>query len=1424
MLTPQEQAEYDSLVAEEASFSTPSGPQATRGFLPRLGQGIANIPGDVMAMPTEAIRGVAGLFGRQSTPEEEERLHRLRTRTAGFQEMDAPQGIAETAGDIAPIIGREIGLLAVPASKATKLAEGLGAGTKLARTLGQTAAGALSGIRQSGSEAATQAGEFAAGQALADLIPGGTIPKTLMRMAAQAIVPIAGQAVRGNDPLSKEALIQSAVQAGIQGAFDIPSLKRPLIRKGEPETPPVQQSGYEPSPGLAAELGLADAPMIRSESASPLNTEEDLFSQTFGAQSSPQTSPTVQYQAQPAGQRAVVKSFTRDAYEREMGRSPVGEVPSDINTPPEMQGDVFSGIGITRPLIGPKPPPKVEVVSTGIRNPDGTISTGPGRDTPHKELIRAHLLSGGDPTTEVILDNMGFVIRDPDGSTRFATREEAYNLAEKTGQLRETAKNRRLASEIFNPDPQANPQTRATPETLSTPESAPAAQPRPLLARGSEAPEASIAGASPEGQHGAAVPARMRLAGREAAFASSPAVISLARGAAGGLVGYATGDTEEERIRNAALLGTGAAFGPAVARRLAPVARNAMEQAARNEMRVESGKGRTLLGRATRALETGFNLGRKPETLLAQEKGKGAASQLTHQVQSVIEANRPAFEQGMADPAARAVGEKFIASGGTPADIRALDAALVPQGFKDALKAMKSTQRETQIKLREGESDPQKRALYASTLGSYQTRLYRIDTDPKMWTMDEPKFQQVVDEFQNGPLKGMDREVIAQNLRQGLAERRGGSDPFLNAGGNKIKQTLFQHRLDLTPDQWSFIDQMASDPRTPAGAGKVLTDFYHSKSIDPAGQQFLRALAGNKKLTDLERQMFRDMADKHILTQNYRDLLGEIKDPFERQVYTLNKLFGSVAQAQTISEIADTTLEGGLKMAMDAGEFSAKLGDPTFRQTVEGYVQLPEAAGFGKLAGKYVPRDVRDALMEVQSEMPKWFRMVAKANNWVKEAATAWNPSVHVRQAAQTPLFLIAARVGPWDIGKAIEGLSRAVKTGDDALMKEMRQQHITGANYSASELRSVADRINTGKGPGLLSRTRKAITGAYGIPDDFVRITAYLKHKPRYLQEALDKGMVGDVAERYARDKATIFVNDHTMNYGQVAKAVKVARNIPGFSPFASYSAELLRLTKNLAKDVAQGSPGEKVWGAVGLSTLYALPLALSAWAKSKFLTPEQQAEWDSTEGLMSATDRSNLKVPFGVNDKGAFNFLNINPWIPAGDAVSTVRNALKGDWESLAYSQPFVGLAKNPLASAAVDVAVTGEHGFTHEKLDTAGKKLGRISEAVLPSWAPPSGFMFKRAKKSLTPNDDGSLGQVDPRTGNEYTPKTLALSVMGAGVRTADPKSLKLFNAQQKRALVQEEANQLRRVLRSGAPRRQKEEAQKRFLMRRKEITGE
>lgn len=1434
MLTPEEQAEYDALIAEKNSFSQPSQETEVRGFLPRLGRGIANIPGDLMAMPSEALRGIAGIFGRESTQEEKDRLQRLRTGTPGFTQMDAPQGAAEIAGDIVPVIGRELALLAAPASKAATMAELAGLGPRAAGVVGQLAAGGLSGIRQSGKESALQAGEFALGQTAAEFIPGGTVPKALLRAAAQAAVPLAGQVARGNEITSKEGLIQAGVQAGMQlihdrGAFRSP---KPMIKRAE----------YPPE---ASTVGRETTTPVR-EQPIPQSEEEAIFQEMFPRREVPPPRDDLSTAPQTEGDLMTLIPRKPNAHQvrqtaevhgavRPQPQESAGQVPSEVR-----------GEGVPQ---GRQAPDETTFVGTAIRTPSGVV-TGESIGAAHPTMMMK-ALDAGTPFEEVE-SSLGFAFRKSDGTIEWVDRAEAGRRLSASGQVKGLKPGENLTSEHIRGEV---PGVTFTPAAKASPKDAL----RKSMGDARERLNAARALGDPD--EIASIEGEIKVIGRAMRQAEegrtkiplkkpeSRLMLPLGRpisGAIGGSIGYMTGDTDEERNRNALIGVTAGLLGPYAAKRLMKLAPN-LESAARQSILQEGTGKRNLIGSTVRTLEKYFDLNKTPELKLAQEKGRGAVGALRHDVQTVLENNRSAIEEGLNNPAHKAAGDQFLNSSGSKADIAALDASSAPQGFKDALKAMKAAQREAQPILASGENDPSKRALFQSTRGSYQTTVYKIHQDPKNWRLDEAKMNEVLDQMQAGPLKDFERGTIEKVLREGLEEARKGIDPAFSQGGNtRIKQTLFEPKMDLTPNQWGFIDQMSKDPRMPAGAGSVLASFFTSKSIDPAGQKFLKAMAGNRALSDSERSMFREMADKQILTQEYRDLLGVVTDPFQRQLYTLNKLFGSVAQAKTISEISDAVLPTGARLAYGSQVVpgatkipAAKIwenakadaiakGDSKLLYDLEGYRQLPEAASFGKMSGAYVPRDVYDAMTDIASKTGPFLQWLGKANNWAKEAATAWNPSTQARQMAQSPIFMLAARVWPWEVKTALKNIAADTSIGSamgikGGMIRELREQNIIGANYSSAELKSWADTVMTGKKKGLFSKARSKILGAYGIPDDLVRAASYIKHKARFETEGAAQGLTGDALERFARDKATTFTNERTMNYGSVSKAVRIGRNIPLVSPFLSYSAELARVTKNLAKDIATGSPSEKIWAGFALATMYGAPMALAEWGKNKFLKPEERKEWENTEELLPDAQRQTLKLPVGKNREGSFRYVNLNPLMPAGDMVSMVRAAVKGDVSALAAQQPFFGWQKSPLLSAAGDALIKEEHSFTGKKLDTAGEKVGRFAEAVTPSWMP-GGFLYKRYQKSFSRNEDGTLGQIDPRTGAEYNPQTAALSTVGVGVQMAN-RPLLIRRAQATaREKVEDATREYRSIISSGAPSSQKQEAQQKFLMKRRKIEEE
>lgn len=900
-------------------------------------------------------------------------------------------------------------------------------------------------------------------------------------------------------------------------------------------------------------------------------------------------------------------------------------------------------------------------------------------------------------------------------------------------------------------------------------------------------------------------PARMLLRDRgESGATSLPIVSSAAGGAGGALFGYATGEDDESRAQRAVgygLLGAGIGALPA-----AKIGTRLNEASRKLDQRGEMVSGDRSAGEsAIRFAQTNFNLGRSNETLRALEKGLGTKSRLLGEVDAAWKPFAPMADAVLADPAAKKVGDTFLDSPGLAGDIAALDASPVPTEYKDALKTLKSAQREGQMILASGEKDLRKRALYGQTMGTFATRAYRIFTDPKAWQkarQSDPAVwqtnkQAVVDQWQNGPLKGMDRADIERSLDSHLAELERGQDPVLSPGEStsKISQSLYTHRRDFKPDDWDFLDNLSRDPNLPAGADSVLAKMAAGKTADPSEQAFLGVLAKSKKLAPDTTTKLRELAAKEILTKEYRSLLGEIDDPMERQFYTLNKIFGSVAQAKTFKEILGTKLPDGRPMAMNYDELRLARGSG---KNTDDY-RLVEGTGYGALDGKYVPRDAADALKALVDKPAQaaWMTMMARVNSWAKEAVTVLNPGTQIRQALQTPFFLAAARVNPADL----PGAWKALRDPKNPLWREMQENRIIGANFAQNDLLKLADGIVLGKKKGLFTKAREKARELYSVPDDFVRASAYISAKKRF---------GGDIA------KAVDFVNQKTMNYGQVANAVKVGRNIPVVSPFVSFTAEMSRLTKNLFGDLSNGSAGDKIHAGAALAMLYAAPLALKSMMEQTTLTADERKEWSAAEGLMPSYQRSAIKIPFGRNKDGSFRFSSLGPWTPAGDLISGVRSALKGDVEAVVSENPIFGFHKSPLASAAID-AISGTHHFTQKKLKGMDR-VERVSEAVLPPWlgyeSPDKeisfgGFAGKKLFRGFNEQADGTLGTPNTFTGMTETPGTAISSLLGLNIQGVKPASLR----QSQRNAAEGELREAQRVL-SGVMRRNpsKETAQK------------
>lgn len=919
-------------------------------------------------------------------------------------------------------------------------------------------------------------------------------------------------------------------------------------------------------------------------------------------------------------------------------------------------------------------------------------------------------------------------------------------------------------------------------------------------------------------------PPGMKLGQRnESGAANLPLLSSISGGALGASYGYATGEDDQDRAKRAmefGLLGTlpgalASKTGRALLKLSTKAGRDQLSTELNQTVKPKPGVAQTPLGLAARWMEVNHPTVSK-EVFRAMEKAKGKESFVRGMVD---DAAGPFFDIAPTlTPAHTAVGNAFLNSPAKSADIAALDASPVPQPYKDFLKATKAAQIEGQRTLMRGESDLKKRITIASTIGTWATRQYRAIVDPANHVMDPATFSKVVDQWSQSPeFKGVDRNIVEDALSQHVRELGAGTGN-LRSNDPRISNTLYMNRKDFGADDWNFLDQLSKDPALNPSVRKFIGDMVTSRTVDLGDQAFLRTLAKHKSVYHTDAARLRELADKEVLTPEYRSLLGEITDPLQRQMLSVNKLANSVRGAEAFNQLSNTTFADGRKLAYSTAERHAfqQTATPEARSKLDDYVQLPNIDGIGKMAGKWVPRDAADALNamfdpKMQARADSWSAML---NSWTKEAITVGNISTQVRQFAQIPFFAAAARVYPWELPKLIGDYARVMKDPTSALAKELTQAHATNANFAQNDLLEMERRV-AGEKPNLFQRARAKARKLYRIPDDLVRGVAYLKHKDIYLNEAAGKGLTGDAANQYAVDKVIDFLRDYTMNYSALPQTVNVAKHIPVVSPFISYSYEMARISKNLARDIATGSAADKAHAAAALAALYALPTALSIFGKNVLLNADDRKDWEKIQALRPTNQRFGFSLPYGREKDGTFKSIALNSWMPAADLGSVVAAAAKGDVSALWQENPLIGFHKSPMVSAGLDIA-QGENYFTHEAIDTVPKAIGRMSE-LLPPLTPVAGYQAKKLFRSFTPNNEGGLGVTSLRTGYRDTPATGILSTLGVSTQYAQPRALLRRAQAETEDRRNKEKGELRRKLMSNRNDADKEEARRNFRSR-------
>lgn len=604
------------------------------------------------------------------------------------------------------------------------------------------------------------------------------------------------------------------------------------------------------------------------------------------------------------------------------------------------------------------------------------------------------------------------------------------------------------------------------------------------------------------------------------------------------------------------------------------------------------------------------------------------------------------------------------------------------------------------------------------------------------------------------------------------------------------------YAIDLKPDQW----------RKDSALFQKVVDQWHSAApsldrgeVEMTLDRYLADRQNGREFTPPSSSKISQKLyiAKKPLTPELKQLLGEITDPIERQTLTTQKLSQSAKQAEFINQVSREAKDDGTPFVLDyAGLSAAKKAG----KDVSDYVRLGEGRALGKLANKYVPIDVQRVLeppppgvMEMLGKLPGFRQLTGLS----KEVVTVGNPATHARQIVQMPLFMLAARANPKFLHEALGALADP----NSATSRMLREENIIGANFAHSELGKVATKL--GKNPGLLTNLRNAARTAYGLPDDALRATTYLAALKRFGGN---------------KNKALDWTQKFTPNYGAANPLTKGLRNLPVVSPFVTFTSELLRISKNLANETIHGqTAADKAMAALGLSGLFGVGLGIDAASRAS-LDPKERKEWDSMERMMPDYQKYQAKWVQGKNKVGGRDFVGMSSLTPGGDILTLARMIEAGDWMNVLQRNPFVGI-QAPMLKALVDTQ-RGENEFTGQPIETGGDVAQRWAEVFVPPVIPP-GY---EGKKLLKLAQSGGTVE-DPRSGRmDDWGRAAKRNLLGVNVQSAKRDSLLRKQSFERDEKLRRIASQGKAELRTTKDPQQRQVIQKRTLLKRQQVQQE
>jgi hypothetical protein len=349
-----------------------------------------------------------------------------------------------------------------------------------------------------------------------------------------------------------------------------------------------------------------------------------------------------------------------------------------------------------------------------------------------------------------------------------------------------------------------------------------------------------------------------------------------------------------------------------------------------------------------------------------------------------------------------------------------------------------------------------------------------------------------------------------------------------------------------------------------------------------------------------------------------RELLGEVRDPRELFLRTIDDMASTMSAQRLYDQVASTGIKPFAQAQQEIIQNGARpfvIDGTTVPDDVSlvGYTKLgeidPENAfggRYGVLSGHYVPNEIYNSLttpIRAYSGMQDALAIALQAKGVSQMTKTVLNPLSQIRNFLSNTFVvgangLLGRNMGLFESADVL--MSNMLNSPEQArFLRAMADEGAIGQNIQLNELTQLLKEQTSrgvsaalGKGAEALKQTKvgapvRFMEKLYQMGDDYWKIVGALGEKARYgaafraagldidnmptaaAQALTDLGLARrtqSIADTNFGDLLAIDIVRNTMpTYSMVPEAIKRLRRIPVVGNFMSFPAEIIRTSGNI-------------------------------------------------------------------------------------------------------------------------------------------------------------------------------------------------------------------------------------------------------------------